>query len=62
MKLMSYAFKVIRLRLAFNRTPLAYESNTLPIWLCRYTAAYVIFELNNKRDRTLLTKSYSFCC
>ena len=58
MKLLSYATKVIRLCRALNRTPLACESNTLPIWLCRYTADYVIFELKNKRDRTLLTVVY----
>ena len=52
---MSYALKVIRLCRALSRTPLACESNTLPIWLCRYTAVYVIVELNNKHDRTLLT-------
>ena len=47
MKFLSYALKVIRLRRTLNQTALACESNTLPIWQCRYTASYVIVELHN---------------
>ena len=54
-KLLSNALKVMRFCRALNRTPIAYESNTLPIWLIRYTADYVIIELHNKRDCALLT-------
>ena len=61
MKLLNYALKVIRLCRALNRTPLAYESNTLPIRLYRYTAGGVIIELHNKRDRTLLTVPFIHC-
>ena len=46
MKLLNYALKVIRFGRALNRTPLACKSNTLPIWVCRYTASYVMIELH----------------
>ena len=58
MKSLSYALKVMRLCRALDRIPLTCESNTLPIWLIRYTADYVIIELHNKRDRALLTKRH----
>ena len=47
MELLIFELKVIRLDRASYRAPLVCESNALPIWLRRYTAGFVIIELQN---------------
>ena len=60
MKLLNYALKHARLDRALNRTPLACKSNTVPIWLRRYTGSYVTIELHNQTRYLLYIRPHTF--